>query len=309
MEIQQLKGFYHVAKLGSFTRAAQATFRTQSALSQQVKALEEELGCRLLHRIGRKKLRMTQAGERLFRFAESLFIEVESLREELSDLRGFKRGRLKIAAPFTTLYHLFPGILKSYMAEFPLAELTVLDRDQRSVIGLVRDGDVDLGVALESLVPNDMNALRFREVQTVLMAPEGHPLNRVREVTIDRIAQYPLILPPKDRTHAGRTRLEELLSESGLTYRVIMESSNVELSSLYVEMGLGISFATVVKDLIGLKNRRLRFIYLNHLFEPEYLSIVMRKDRVLTPLKRAFLDTLFGHSGNYAEPGGGPVKP
>jgi len=66
MEWQQIIGFYHVAKFGSFTRAAEATFRTQSALSQQIKALEEELECQLLERIGKKKIQLTPAGERLF---------------------------------------------------------------------------------------------------------------------------------------------------------------------------------------------------------------------------------------------------
>ena len=72
MEWQQLLGFFQVAKLGSFTRAAAATFRTQSALSQQVKALEEELDCRLLERLGKRQLRLTPAGEKLLDFAQAL---------------------------------------------------------------------------------------------------------------------------------------------------------------------------------------------------------------------------------------------
>ena len=72
MEWQQIIGFYHVAKLGSFTKAADATFRTQSALSQQVRNLERELDCRLLERIGKRKLRLTAAGERVFEFSETM---------------------------------------------------------------------------------------------------------------------------------------------------------------------------------------------------------------------------------------------
>ena len=78
MEWQQMLGFYHVARLGSFTKAGEATFRTQSALSQQIKALEEELGCRLLERIGKRKLRLTSPGERFFRFAQENLARYEA---------------------------------------------------------------------------------------------------------------------------------------------------------------------------------------------------------------------------------------
>ena len=119
MEWQQIIGFYHVAKLGSFTKAAAATFRTQSALSQQIKALEDELECRLLERIGKRKLRLTFAGERFFGFAEGILEKYDHLTEELNELKGLQKGRLRVAAPFTTLYHLFPQALHYYTRRFP----------------------------------------------------------------------------------------------------------------------------------------------------------------------------------------------
>ena len=114
MEWQQILGFYHVAKLGSFTKAGELTFRTQSALSQQVKALEEELSCQLLERIGKKRLRLTAAGEVFFRFSEAILERSARLTEELTALQGFKIGHLRIAAPFTTLYHLFRQAVTEY---------------------------------------------------------------------------------------------------------------------------------------------------------------------------------------------------
>ena len=119
MEWQQILGFYHVAKLGSFTKAAEATYRTQSALSQQVKNLEGELECRLLERIGKRKLRLTSAGERFFQFSETVLSEYDSLVEAFETSKGMLKGRLRVAAPFTTLYHLFPLALKRYIEAFP----------------------------------------------------------------------------------------------------------------------------------------------------------------------------------------------
>ena len=296
MEWQQILGFYHVAKLGSFTKAADATFRTQSALSQQIKSLEEELGCQLFERIGKRKLRLTSAGERFFRFSKAILEKYDHLTEELNELKGLQKGRLRLAAPFTTLYHLFPQALQSYTREFPHVELTILDRPQERVVELVKSGDIDFGLALESEVPRDLSVLRWKKVETVLMIPAGHQLAKAKRVSIKQIAKYPLILPPKSVRYTYRRRLEERFQKLGLDYHIVMESSNVELSSVYVEMGLGISFATIVKDLPALKERKLEFLPMNQIFKPDYIAVVMRKDKTLASYKSAFINILFGRS-------------
>ena len=296
MEWQQVIGFYQIAKLGSFTKAAQATFRTQSALSQQIKTLEKELDCHLFERIGKRKLRLTSAGERFLRFAESILESYDSLREDLNELKGSKKGRLRIAAPFTTLFHLFPEILKEYTERFPQVELTILDRSQQTVIELVKSGDIDFGLVLESEVPGDLTLIRWKRVETVLMIPPGHPLAEANRLTLKKLAKYPLILPPKDLRFTCRRMLEERFQKLGLDYQIVMESSNVELTSRYVEMGLGISFATVVRDLPALKERKLEFLPMDQLFKPDYIAAVMRKDKTLASYKSSFINILFGES-------------
>ena len=292
MEWQQVIGFYQVAKLGSFTKAAKATFRTQPALSQQIKALEEELDCHLFERIGKRKLRLTSAGERFLTFAESILENYDSLRADLNELKGSQKGRLKIAAPFTTLYHLFPDVLKEYTECFPQVELTILDRSQQTVIELVKSGDIDFGFTVESEVPGDLATLRWKKVETALMTPMGHPLATGKRVTLRQIAKYSLILPPKDLRFTCRRMLEERFQKLGLDYQIVMESSNVELTSLYVEIGLGISFATVVKDLPALKKRKLEFLPMDDLFKPDYIAAVMRRDKTLASYKSAFINIL-----------------
>jgi len=291
MEWQQIIGFYYVAKLGSFTKAADATFRTQSALSQQVKNLEQELGCRLLERIGRRKLRLTSAGQRFFKFSETSLKRYQSLTEELNELKGLQKGLLRMAAPFTTLYHLVPFALKTYITQFPNVELTILDRSQQHILELVKNGDIDFGLVLESNVPKNFTSLRWNKVRTVLMTPLGHALTKAKRVTLKQIGKYPLILPPINLKY--RSNLEERFQKLGIECHVIMESSNVELSSLYVEMGLGISFATIVTDLPELRKRKLAFLSMDHLFKPDHIVVVMRKDKTLVSYKKAFIKILF----------------
>jgi DNA-binding transcriptional LysR family regulator len=294
MEWQQLLGFYQVAKLGSFTKAAEATFRTQSALSQQVKALEEELGCQLIERLAKRGLKLTPAGEKLFAFAQGVLNQWDGLKEELQTLKGRPQGPLSLAAPFTTLYHLLPEALLSYLRQFPQVELTLLDRPQAAVFTLVKNGEVDFGLALESRAPKDLEARRWQPVDFVLLAPLDHPLARVRRVTWRQIARYPLIVPPRGHDSGGRRLIEAHFEKLGLSWRFILESSNVELSARYVETGLGLAFATLARGLPPGRLRDLAIIPLGHYFKPDYLALLLRRDKVLTPYKSAFINLLFG---------------
>lgn len=292
MEWQQIIGFYHTAKLGSFTKAAEATFRTQSAISQQIKNLEEEFGYRLFERIGKRNLRLTSAGKRFLSFSETVLENFDSLIEEFNDLENSKKGHLKIAAPFTTLFNLIPSALKKYTKQFPEVELTILDRSQQDILELVKNGEIDFGFVLQSNVFKDLLAFRWKKVHTVLMTPIDHPLTRIKRATLKQIGKYPLILPPANLKY--RSDLESRFQKQGTGYRIIMESSNVELSALYVEMGLGISFATVVADLPEPAQRKLRFLSMDHLFKHDYIAVVMRKGKTLFSFKRAFISVLFG---------------
>ncbi len=195
MEWQQLIGFYHVAQLGSFTRAAEATLRTQSALSQQIKALEEEFSCLLLERIGKRRVQLTPAGEKVLAFAQTVLSAYENVQEELAEIKKLPHGRLQIAAPFTTLFHLLPNLLQEYRRQFPHVQLTILDRPQESVLQLVKTGFVDFGIVRESVASGDLHTRRWQQVRTVLMVPPDHPLAGAGRVKLEDIARYPLIVP------------------------------------------------------------------------------------------------------------------
>lgn len=292
MEWQQLLGFYQVAQLGSFTKAAEATWRTQSALSQQIKSLEKECDCQLLERIGKRRLRLTPAGEKMLTFTRLVLGKYEELQEELAEIKKLSVGRLQIAAPFTTLFHLLPNLLQEYRRQFPHVQLTILDRPQETVLQLVKNGAVDFGFARRSIVPGDLLARPWQQLRTVLMAPRDHPLAGAGRVSLAAIAQYPLIVPPADLTFSGRRLLEEQFARQGLTYRVAMESANVELSHRYVELGLGLAFATLAGDASLWPRRPLVFIPLDEFFPADYLAVVQRPDKTLAPYKTAFLDLL-----------------
>jgi DNA-binding transcriptional LysR family regulator len=289
MEWQQLKGFHATARLGSITKAARATLRTQSAVSQQIKALEHDLGVELIQRLGRRKLLLTPAGERLHEFCDLVLNEKERLESDLAQMRGKPWGRLRLAAPFTTLYQLLPDYVRAYLSGSPHVELSILDRSQAQVMELVRRGEADLGFALESQVPPDLKKQRWKKVVTRVMAPKGHALAKLKRASLRRVAEHPLILPPAG---LGRQSLEMRLNRLGVDYRVVMESANVELSALYVEKGLGVSFATVIQGAPWLESRNLAFVPLDKGFPPDYLCIVTRSGQRHLPAQEAFINGL-----------------
>ena len=182
MEWQQLEAFRHLARTGSFSAAARATYRTQPAVSQQIKALEEELGCPLVAREGRRYAGLTPAGRRLLAFCQSG-------RAGAIPARGPGRpGRAH-------LWPLAPGraadhpdadwprrCLREYAERFPEVELTLWDRPQAQVRAMLAAGEADLGLGLLlSTATAALEARPWRQVRPVLLAPKGHALARRRK--------------------------------------------------------------------------------------------------------------------------------
>ena len=133
------------------------------------------------------------------------------------------------------------------------------------------------------------------------MIPAGHPLTKRKHFKLQDIAKYPLILPPKNLHYTARRRFENKFEKEGTPYRIAMESSNKELTALYVKEGLGIAFVCVARDLQVLKQKEIKLIPLNRYFKPDNLAIILRKNKVLNFYEKAFLDHLFEGSSSSVE--------
>ncbi|MCB2190966.1 MAG: LysR family transcriptional regulator [Deltaproteobacteria bacterium] len=293
MEWQQLNAFRHLARTGSFSKAAQLTLRTQPAVSRQIKALEDELGCVLVERSGRKGARLTRAGERLLAFCDLALQEELALREDLAALDKRPRHRLRLAAPLTTLVQLLPPLLAAYGQEHPEVELTLWDRPQTQVVHLVRSAEADLGLALASVAPKGLRAVPWKAVRPVLLVPREHPLTKAAQpLSLKSISRHRLILPapPPEVSHRGA--LDELFRSQRLPCRVIAESANAEVSAALVEQGLGLAFASIAGEPPGLKKWNLRALSLEHLLPSDRIVILSRKGGASHRHQQAFVDLL-----------------
>jgi DNA-binding transcriptional LysR family regulator len=292
MEWAHIVSFRLVARYGSVTKAAKIACRTQSAISQQIKALETELGCSLFERSGKRLLRVTEEGLAMIRFAESALAGRELLTEEIFALKGLLKGSLTLSAPFTTIWQLLPGRLSSFHANYPDVKLKILDSPQLEVVRLVESGEADIGFALESEIPTSLTAHRWKTLKPFLVVPSDHPLNGDKPVRLEDVVLYPLIVPPRESQNPGRHKMLKAIQDKGLTYKISMESSNVELNSLYVRNGLGLSFAMVAEGEKINKQKGTSLVPLDVELSEEHLTIFCRRERLKAPAVERMISSL-----------------
>ena len=292
MEWQQLVSFQTIVKLGSMTRAAEATFRTQSALSQQIARLEEELNCKLFHRIGKSGFRLTSEGEVFYQFAEETLQREQALFGKLEELSGKNAGSIRLAAPYAIMYFLLPDILEKYAAAYPNVELRLMQKTPQECIDMVTYGAIDFCVSHQSTIPRSMRSEPWHTGYYMLVAPKGHPVTRLEKVEPEDLARYPLNLPEKNAKFSARDKISRMFEEQGLKYKVALETPNVLLSLRYAMMGIGLSFMLCYKPMIDEFSDRLDFIPMSHIFPDETIAVAMRKDSWLPQFKLEFLQTL-----------------
>ncbi|PRI10350.1 LysR family transcriptional regulator [Leucobacter massiliensis] len=150
MNLEQLRGFAEVAQSGHFTRAAERLHLAQPSLSRQIAGLERELGVELFHRL-RGNVTLTRAGERLLPIARRMLADAEAAREEMAELAGLRRGRVRLGATPTLCTSLVSEVLAEYRARHPGIEIEILERGSRSLISALTEGALDLALIVTSV--------------------------------------------------------------------------------------------------------------------------------------------------------------
>src|SRR5947207_9809722 len=160
LDSRQLRAFASLARTGSFTLAAKELYLSQSAVSHSMRALEEEVGCRLLDRLGKKVL-LTQAGETLLHHAERILQEMSTARTALEQLGKWGRGRLRVGASTTACQYILPAVLREFKEEYPHSLISIEPGDTEEALDLLRSNRIDLAITLE---PNNEDQLEFHSL-------------------------------------------------------------------------------------------------------------------------------------------------
>ncbi len=284
MEFDQLKGFYFVAKLGSFTAAASRLYLTQPAISLQVKALEKEIGERLFDRVGRK-IRLTPAGSAIFSEVEDLVGKLDEIQHIAGEFKSLNRGCLALGASDTTSIHVLPDLLRSFLERHPNVELSISSLFSSEVARRVLDREVDLGIVTLPMTDPKLEVIRlFRQRLVCIVAP-GHRLAARKRIGIDEIGTERMILLEKGSS--TRKQICDAIGAGHNSREPPLELSNFEIIKRYVAVGLGVS--VVPEAAVEPRRDALCALHLDKDLTLES-GIVYRRDRKLSHTASAFLE-------------------
>ncbi len=294
MDFDQLVTFVEVAKLGNFSRAGQKVFRSQSAVSAQIRQLEEEYGQKLFDRSG-KAVRLTPAGEVLFEYAGRLLtLRNESLRA-VSDQSAIPRGVLALGANEATCLSVLPDVFAEYSRRYPLVQISVYRNFSRKILERVEDGAIDVGIATLPIKSPTLTAEPIFRDRIMLMVDAQNPLAQRPSASIAEIAEQPLIFP---KTGFTRQFLEKYFRPHREKLRIVMELPSVGMIKRFVAAGVGVSLISSSFAAHEVAVGEAKLIPVEGVELWRELGLVYRADRTLPRAATAFIELLRQRSSN-----------
>lgn len=294
MTLQQLRYLCEVARHGlNISRTAEALAISQPGLSRQLQLLEAELGVELFVRNSKRLVRLTEAGSRILALAARALKEVDNVMAAARESADESSGVLTIATTHTQARYALPSIIRRFSKQFPNVRLNLRQGTPAEVSQLVLSGNADLSIAAETVDPvPGLVMLPCYPLPRIVLTPARHPLLRFKRLTLEKLAEYPLIT--YDFSFIARSKIVRAFEAKGLTPNVVLNAIDADVIKTYVEFGLGI--AVVPRMAFDPKrDRALRAIEASHLFEPNTIHIGIRQNHYLRGYTYAFIEMFAGH--------------
>jgi DNA-binding transcriptional LysR family regulator len=289
MQIESLKVFCDLAETESFTKAAQINGVTQSAVSQQISALERTFKSLLIER-SKKKFRLTREGQTLYDYSKQIIQSYESLHSKLQELKDIISGTIRVATIYSIGLHDLPPYIKRFMKSYPTVNVHVEYRRANQVYEDVLSNVVDIGlVAYPSKEPK-LEIVPLRKEPLTLICHPSHPFAKLKDVKLKALAGQKIIgFEPDIPT---RKALDKILKEYGVEVKHVMEFDNVETVKRAVEIDAGISIVPIgtVQQEISKQTLVAVPIEDGEFFRP--LAAIYKKNKVLSPAMKQFLAIL-----------------
>ena len=304
MDFDQLHTFLEIVRLKSFSKAAQTCYRTQPAISAQVRQLEQELRTELFERFG-SRISLTTAGTIFAGYAEQMLDLRRRAQDSIAELETNPRGELVIAANEATCIYVLPAVFSEYRQLFPAVRLEVNRSFGSHVVESVMDNSADFGLTQLPVEEKRLQVVDIHRDEIRLIVPAGHALAEQQGASPQDAARHFLVLPKQGKT---RVRLNEWLEPVEDEMRISMELDSTEMMKRFVMAGLGVSFMALSNCREEIAAGKLRAIPL--LPEPmvRRLGLVYRKDKALSKAALGFIQVVLDHMGDES-PGGKPRAP
>lgn len=285
MEFRTLRAFAEVVRQGGFSQAAKVVFATQSTVSKAVKQLEDEIGAPLLDRVGHRST-LTSTGEVVYRRALSILAERDDLAAELDELRGLKRGTLRVGLPPVGSSILFAPLFTAYRSRYPAIEIRLTERGGDRLREILLAGEIDIAGSLLP-VPEDFERQDVRKEPLMALLPSDHLLVRRKSVDLANLREIPFVL--FETGFAVNRILLNACKRRGFDPIVAARSSQIDFIVELVAAGLGVAF--LPRMLV--EHHQHPSVGYVRLAEPQtdwHMAMIWRRGAFLSHAAKAWLD-------------------
>jgi DNA-binding transcriptional LysR family regulator len=284
ISLRQLRVFEAVARLSSFTRAAEELHLTQPAVSMQVRQLEDEVGLPLFEKLG-KRISLTEAGRELFHYSRNIDRSLQEMEEVLESLKGVNRGRLSVAVASTVNYFA-PRLLAAFHQRYPGIGLRLDVTNRERLVQQLQANSVDMVLMGQPPEDVDVESEAFMDNPLVVVAPPEHPLAGEKHVSVLRLAEEVFLI--REPGSGTRQAMERFFAEQAIAIRRGMQMTHNEAIKQAVRAGLGLSVVSLHTVELELETSRLVILDVEGFPLRRHWHLVYRRGRRLSPAARAF---------------------
>ena len=296
MDLDQLHTFLEIVRLKSFSKAAQTCYRTQPAISAQVRQLELELNSTLFERLG-TKIPLTVAGRIFAEYAEQILTLRRQAQDSINELERVPRGELLIAANEATCIYVLPGVFAEFKKRFPNVQLQVDRSYGTRVVQAVLDNLADFGFTQLPVQEKRLQVAKIHSDEIKLLMPVGHRLSSHDRVSPRDLVGEQVLLP---KTGTTRARLNSWLDAVQDELNVSMELDSTEMIKRFVMANLGLSFLAASHCREEVSSGKLAAVSLGPESMMRRVGLIYRKDKSLSKAALGFIEVTLDNAGSEA---------
>jgi LysR family cys regulon transcriptional activator len=294
LNIQQLRYVSEVARRGlNVSEAAAALHTSQPGVSKQIRSLEEELGAEIFVRQGRRFTAITDAGREIVQAIDRILADIGNLRAVGAEFAHQAQGTLAVGVTHTQARYALPPIVTRFKKAFPEVKLKLLQGNPHQLARMVLAGEADVAIATEALD-------EYAELVTVpcyrwhhcVVVPEGHPLAKVKPLTLEAIAKHPIVT--YDPTFAGRTAVDRTFAARNLAPDVVLTALDSDVIKSYVALGLGVGIISQ-RAFRAAKDEGLKALDCGHLFPAQTTRLAFKRGAYLRSYTVEFIRLFAPH--------------
>jgi DNA-binding transcriptional LysR family regulator len=293
MDFDQLHTFLEIVRLKSFSKAAQTCYRTQPAISAQIRQLEHELKAELFERFG-SRISLTTARKIFAEYAERMLDLRRQAQNSLNELETSPRGELVIAANEATCIYVLPKVFAEYKGQFPGVQLQVNRSYGSRVVEAVMENVADFGLTQLPVLEKRVTVVEIHRDEVRAVVPASHPLAAMDKVRCEDVIAWPLLLP---QTGMTRSRLNLWFETVEDELQISMELDSSETMKRFVMAGLGITFLAASNCQEEVDAGALVTIPLAPEPMTRKTGLIYRKDKALPKAALGFIQVIMGQFG------------